>query len=87
MMGKQKKQLEHSLDYGESCKLKDSIKNQCKFYQQQVKEKFPDNFDSSLMMDEMDTQIKNEILRKIKYQKMKKNKLPNFIRIEREKLL
>lgn len=39
------------------------------------------------MMSEEDTKIKNEILRTIKYEKMKKTKLRNFIRIEREKLL
>lgn len=39
------------------------------------------------MMSKEDTKIKNEILRKIKYQKMKTTKLSNFIRIEREKIL
>ena len=31
--------------------------------------------------------MKNEILRKIKYEKMKKAKLSNFVRIEREKIM
>ena len=52
-----------------------------------MNEKFHDKFDSSIMMSEEGTQIKNEILRKIKYQKMKKDQLPNFTRIEREKIL
>ena len=38
-------------------------------------------------MSSEDTLTKNEILRKIKYQKMKKTKLANFVRIEREKIL
>ena len=38
-------------------------------------------------MSKEDTKTKNEILRKINYQKMKKAKLPNFTRIEREKIL
>lgn len=39
------------------------------------------------MMSPDDTKIKNEILKKIKYQKMKKTKLSNFIRLKREELL
>ena len=52
-----------------------------------MNEKYHDNFNSSIMMSGDGTKIKNEILRKIKYQKMKKAKLPNFTRIEREKIL
>ena len=87
VMGKQKKALETSLDYGESAKLRELIAKQCKIYKAEVNEKYPDDYDSSIMMGEEDTKIKNEILRSIKYQKMKKTKLSNFIRIEREKLL
>jgi len=47
----------------------------------------PDDYNSSIMVSEEDTKIKNEILRKIKYEKMKKAKLRNFIRIERERIL
>lgn len=47
----------------------------------------PDDYNSSIMVSDEDTKIKNEILRKIKYEKMKKAKLRNFIRIEREKIL
>ena len=86
-MGKQKKALETSLDYGERLKLQESIRNQCKGYQTRVNDKFHDNFENSIMMSEEGTKTKNEILRKIKYQKMKKAKLPNFVRIEREKIL
>ena len=39
------------------------------------------------MMSDEGTKIKNEILRKIKFEKMKKAKLPNFVRIEREKIM
>ena len=86
-MGKQKKALETSLDYGERQELKDAIAAQCKSYQQKVNEKYHDDNESSIMMSKEDTKIKNEILRKIKYQKMKKTKLANFVRIERERIL
>lgn len=59
----------------------------CREYQQKVDKQFHDNNESSIMMSAEDTRTKNEILRKIKYQKMKKTKLPNFVRIEREKIL
>jgi len=48
---------------------------------------YNDNHNTSIMISTEDTKIKNEILRKIKYQKMKQAKLSNFIRIEREKIL
>ena len=86
-MGKQKKALETSLDYGEGLKLKEAIKSKCKEYMSAVQEKFRDDYDKSIMMSAEDTQTKNEILRRIQYQKMKKAKLPNFIRIERERIL
>ncbi len=67
--------------------MKEKITAKCKEYRSIVNEKYPNDFDSSIMMSEEDTKIKNEILRTIKYEKMKKTKLRNFIRIEREKLL
>ena len=39
------------------------------------------------MVDDQDTKTKNEILRKIKFFKKKKNRLPDFIREERIKIL
>ena len=87
IMGKQKKALANTLDYGENLKLKNSIMNECKKYQQLVRDKFPDQKDRSIMMSEEDTKMKNEILRKVKYQKMKNANLTNFVRIERQKIL
>jgi len=86
-MGKVKKALETSLDYNERAKLKEAVAEQCRQYRQKINQKFHDNFDSSIMMSEEATKAKNEILRKIKYEKMKQAKLSNFIRIEREKIL
>lgn len=67
IMGKQKKALETSLDYGESLKLKEAIKGQCREYWSAINSRFKDDFDKSIMMSTEDTNIKNEILRKIKY--------------------
>ena len=86
-MGKQKKALETSLDYAERIQLKEAISKQLKEYHKEVSDKYHDEFNSSIMMSQEGTQTKNEILRKIKFQKMKKAKLPNFVRIEREKIL
>ena len=86
-MGKQKKALETSLDYGERIRLSKAVAQKSKEYQKIVNDKYQDNYNSSIMMSDEGTKIKNEILRKIKYQKMKKTKLPNFARIERENIL
>ena len=54
-MGKQKKALETSLDYGERIRLSKAVAAQCKEYQKIVNEKFHDKFDSSIMMSEEGT--------------------------------
>lgn len=87
VMGRQKKALETSLDYGERIQLSKAVAQKCKEYQRIVNEKYQDAYNSSIMMSDEGTKTKNEILRKIKYQKMKKAKLANFVRIEREKIL
>ncbi len=86
-MGKPKKALETSLDFAEQKILKEAIAQQCKLYKQKVTEKYHDNFASSIMMSPESNQVKNEILRKIQYMKMKKTKLANFIRLKRNDLL
>lgn len=40
VMGKQKKALEHSLDFGQRKKLKEAIAAECKNYMQKVTEKY-----------------------------------------------
>ena len=87
VMGKPKKALETSLDFAEQKILKEAIAQQCKLYKQKVTEKYHDNFASSIMMSPESNQVKNEILRKIQYMKMKKTKLANFIRLKRNDLL
>lgn len=87
VMGKPKKALDTTLDLEERAQLRQLVSEQCKLYKKIVNERFHDNYDKSIMMDEDDTRIKNEILRKTQYEKMKKAKLPNFIRLQREKIL
>jgi len=87
VMGKPKKALETSLDFAEQRLLKEAIAQECKLYKEKVTEKYHDDFDTSIMISPESTLIKNEILRKIKYMKMKKTKLANFIRLKREDLL
>ena len=52
-----------------------------------MNDKYHDGFENSIMMSPDDTVMKNEILRKIKFEKMKKAKLSNFVRIERERIM
>ena len=39
------------------------------------------------MIDDDNTKIRNEVLRKIKFYKMKKNNMPDFIRKEKIRIL
>ena len=86
-IGKQQKVLETSLDFAEKKILKEAIKVACAGYKAKVAEKYTDDFKASIMISEEDTQIKNEILRKIKYHYMKKNNLPDLKRNKREEIL
>ena len=58
-----------------------------KTYKKEIEDKYTDEFNQSIMVDDQDTKTKNEILRKIKFFKKKKNRLPDFIREERIKIL
>ena len=58
-----------------------------KTYKKEIEEKYTNEFNQSIMVDDQDTKTKNEILRKIKFFKKKKNRLPDFIREERIKIL
>ena len=83
VMGKVKKQLESTLDYTEKQTLKKAIAAECKAYREAVNAKYHDNFERSIMVDPEDSQIRNEVLRKIKFYKVKKNQLPDFVRKKR----
>lgn len=86
-MGKEKQALPSVLSFKEKLKLKSMVDNELKQYENIISHKYPDSFDSSLLMDKSLTKEKNEILRKIKLMRMKKNNLPNFIRKRTEELL
>ena len=86
-MGKQKKQLASTLDYSEKLTLKKSVLAETKSYQRQVADMYHDDFNQSIMVDPEDTRIKNEVLRKIKFYKIKKNNLPDFIRKKKIEIL
>ena len=87
VMGKQQKKLESTLDYGEKQQLRKAVAAEIRTYRQEVNDKYTDDFNSSIMVDAQDTKTKNEILRRIKYFKKKKNRLPDFIREERTRIL
>ena len=58
-----------------------------KTYKKEIHDKYTDEFNPSIMVDAEDKKIQNEIMRKIKFFKKKKNRLPDFIREERAKIL
>ena len=58
-----------------------------KAYRKEIRDKYTDDFNPSIMVDAEDKKIQNEIMRKIKFFKKKKNRLPDFIREERAKIL
>ena len=58
-----------------------------KAYKKEIRDKYTDEFNPSIMVDAEDKKIQNEIMRKIKFFKKKKNRLPDFIREERAKIL
>ena len=82
-MPKLKRALETSLDYDERQMLKKAIELECKGYQKQIDILYSDPYNSSLMMSKEDTKAKNEILRKIKFYKMKKTFLHDFCRTKK----
>jgi hypothetical protein len=49
--------------------------------------KYHDNFEGSIMMSKDDTVAKNEILRRIKWHKAKKNEVANYLRKRREEIV
>ena len=82
-MPKLKRALETSLDYDERLLLKKAIEQECKGYQKQIDSLYSDTYNSSLMMSKEDTKAKNEILRKIKFYKMKNTFLHDFCRTKK----
>ena len=52
-----------------------------------IAEKYPDDYNRTIMLSDETTKQKNQILRKIKFYKDKQAKMPEFIRKQREDLL
>ena len=52
-----------------------------------IDEKYPDDYNRTIMLSDETTRQKNQILRKIKFYKDKQAKMPEFIRKQREDLL
>lgn len=86
-MGKEQQSLPSVLSFKEKLKLKHYVDNELKKYQDEINKQYDDTFEASLLIEERLTKEKNEILRKIKFMRMKKTNLPNFIRKKTEELL
>ena len=86
-MGREKKALPSALDYNEKQQLKKDMEGELKSYRATVDAKFTDDYDASIMMSKEDTLIKNEIVRKIKFAKLKNSHLPDFVRRRKDELL
>ncbi len=56
-------------------------------YEEEVNKKYHDKYKWSIMMDEDNTKMRNQIMRNIKIHQMKERNLPNFIRKKREEML
>ena len=67
--------------------MQQKIKEFNKSLQKQIDEKYPDDYNRTIMMDDQVTAAKNVIVRKIKFFKQKKLNLPNFIRKTRQEIL
>ena len=79
--------LSTQLTKSENAVLQKKIKDYTADLQRKIDERYPDDYNKTTLMDDSITQMKNEILRKIKFYKHKEISLPNFIRKTREELL
>ena len=67
--------------------MQQKIREFNKSLQKEIDEKYPDDYNRTIMMDDQVTAAKNVIVRKIKFFKQKKLNLPNFIRKARQEIL
>lgn len=70
-MGKKAVILDTALTPDEKATLQSQIKEFTAQIYKEVEEKYPDDYNRTIMMDDATTQSKNEILRKIKFYKQK----------------
>ncbi len=86
-MGKERQALPSVLSFKEKLKLKSMVEGELKEYESKIGQKYHDSFEASLLMESSLTKEKNEILRKIKFMRMKDTNLPDFKRKRTEELL
>lgn len=86
-MGKKKILLSTQLTPAENQQLQAMIKEYSVDLKQKIEEKYPDDYNRTIMMEDSITKSKNEILRKIKYFKAKKTSMPDFIRKTRQEIM
>ena len=80
MMGREKKALPGCLELDDRVKLVNIVHQECADYKAKVSSIYNDDYQSCDMMSRESTKAKNQILRKIKYVKMKDDNLYDFIR-------
>lgn len=68
-------------------KLKSMVNEELQNYESEIKLKYHEGFNASILMDDFLTQEKNKILRKIKLMRMKNTNLPDFKRKRTEEIL
>ena len=79
--------MSHTLTDEENKLLKERIKQFKEELKTKVALSYPDNYMASNLIDERLTKEKNAIVRRIKFHQRKEQKLPEFIRKEKENIL
>ncbi len=87
VMGKEKKAPPGYLEYEDKVQLRKSIDLECAEYKAKVDSIYNDDYESCNLISKETTKAKNQILRKIKYVKMKDDNLYDFIRKKKSDLL
>lgn len=80
-------ELPNQLTIAEQEKLNDLIRSEKKKYQKKADEKFDTAKNWSIMIEKDCNEERNKIMRRLKFQQMKKHKLVEFKRKEREKII
>ena len=85
-MGTEKKALPSELTFEDRLQLRVEVERELQNYKDKVNRSL-DRDERSIMMDPKLIEIKNEIYKKIKFFKMKKAHLPDFVRKKRDSIL
>lgn len=86
-MGKEKKAPPGKLEYEDKVQLKRCIDQELKKYKDTVDQIYNDDYETCILMAKENTVTKNQIVRKIKFVKMKNTNLPDFVRRKKADLL